>query len=41
MTISMLVRIAVADPLPVFRHGVVEILRAAGFESETPDDIFA
>ncbi|MFI5845617.1 hypothetical protein ACIA8K_38525 [Catenuloplanes sp. NPDC051500] len=37
----MLVRIAVADPLPVFRHGVVEILRDAGFESEAPDDIFA
>ncbi|MBO3742628.1 response regulator transcription factor [Actinoplanes flavus] len=37
----MLVRIAVADPLPVFRHGVVEILRDAGFESETPDDLLA
>ncbi|GAA0505405.1 DNA-binding response regulator [Paractinoplanes deccanensis] len=36
----MLVRIAVADPLPVFRHGVVEILRDAGFEPETPDDLF-
>ncbi|UQU62509.1 DNA-binding response regulator [Couchioplanes caeruleus] len=41
MTVSMLVRIAVADPLPVFRHGVVEILRDAGFQSETPDDLFA
>jgi DNA-binding NarL/FixJ family response regulator len=41
MTVSMLVRIAVTDPLPVFRHGVVEILRDAGFESETPDDILA
>ncbi|GAA0736812.1 response regulator transcription factor [Dactylosporangium roseum] len=37
----MQVRIAVTDPLPVFRHGVVEILRDAGFESETPDDLFA
>ncbi|WP_030440353.1 response regulator transcription factor, partial [Actinoplanes subtropicus] len=37
----MLVRIAVADPLPVFRHGIVEILRDAGFTSETPDDLFA
>jgi hypothetical protein len=26
----MLVRIAVADPLPVFRRGVMEILREAG-----------
>src|SRR3954454_16159526 len=37
----MLVRIAVADPLPVFRRGIVEILRDAGFESETPDDLLA
>jgi len=37
----MQVRIAVVDPLPVFRHGLVEILRTAGFESETPDDVLA
>lgn len=37
----MLVRIAVADPLPVFRHGLKEILRGAGFESEAPDDLVA
>jgi DNA-binding NarL/FixJ family response regulator len=40
-TVQMLVRIAVADPLPIFRHGVVQILRDAGFEPETPDDLFA
>lgn len=37
----MLVRIAVADPLPAFRRGLREILRDAGFESETPDDLIA
>ena len=37
----MLVRIAVADPLPVFRRGLTEILRDAGFESEAPADLFA
>ncbi|WP_433717932.1 DNA-binding response regulator [Actinoplanes sp. CA-051413] len=37
----MQVRIAVADPLPVFRYGLMEILRAAGFESETPEDLLA
>jgi DNA-binding NarL/FixJ family response regulator len=34
-------RIAVADPLPAFRRGLMEILRDAGFESETPDDLVA
>jgi DNA-binding NarL/FixJ family response regulator len=37
----MLVRIAVADPLPVFRRGVMEILREAGYEPEAPDDLLA
>jgi DNA-binding NarL/FixJ family response regulator len=37
----MLVRIAVADPLPVFRRGVMEILREAGYETEAPDDLLA
>lgn len=37
----MRVRIAVADPLPVFRHGVMTILRDAGFESDSPEDLFA
>jgi DNA-binding NarL/FixJ family response regulator len=37
----MFVRIAVADPLPIFRRGVMAILRDAGFEPETPDDPLA
>lgn len=37
----MLMRIAVADPLPVFRRGVMQILREAGYESEAPDDLLA
>jgi DNA-binding NarL/FixJ family response regulator len=37
----MRVRIAVADPLPIFRRGVMEILRDAGFEPEAPDDLLA
>ncbi|MBG0568450.1 response regulator transcription factor [Actinoplanes aureus] len=37
----MFVRIAVADPLPVFRRGVMAILRDAGFETEAPDDLVA
>lgn len=37
----MVVRIAVTDPLPVFRRGVMSILRDAGFEPEAPDDPLA
>jgi len=37
----MAVRIAVTDPLPVFRRGVMAILRDAGFEPEAPDDPLA
>jgi DNA-binding NarL/FixJ family response regulator len=37
----MRVRIAVADPLPVFRRGVMAILREAGFETDAPDDLLA
>src|SRR5688500_18020721 len=37
----MVVRIAVTDPLPVFRRGVMAILRDAGFEPEAPDDPMA
>ncbi|GAA3348467.1 hypothetical protein GCM10020358_67090 [Amorphoplanes nipponensis] len=35
----MQLRIAVADPLPVFRHGVRRILHDAGFESDAPEDL--
>jgi DNA-binding NarL/FixJ family response regulator len=37
----MSVRIAVLDPLPVFRHGIMAALGEAGFRSETPDDLMA
>jgi DNA-binding NarL/FixJ family response regulator len=37
----MQARIAVADPLPAFRRGVMEILRDAGFAPEAPDDVLA
>jgi len=36
----MFVRIAVFDPLPVYRYGMVATLRDAGLGSETPDDLF-
>jgi DNA-binding NarL/FixJ family response regulator len=34
-------RIAVRDPLPVYRRGIVALLRDSGFEVEAPDDIIA
>jgi len=37
----MRVRIAVTDPLPMFRRGVMEILREAGYEPDAPDDLLA
>src|SRR5690242_19168350 len=37
----MVVRIAVTDPLPVFRRGVMAILRDAGLEPEAPADPLA
>jgi DNA-binding NarL/FixJ family response regulator len=37
----MFVQIAVADPLPIFRRGVMAVLRDAGFDSEAPDDPLA
>ena len=37
----MSIRIAVLDPLPVFRHGIMAALGDAGFRSETPDDLMA
>jgi DNA-binding NarL/FixJ family response regulator len=35
----MRIRVAVADPVPLFRVGVMAILREAGFQSEVPDDL--
>lgn len=37
----MQARIAIADPLPAFRRGVIEILRDAGFDPEAPEDVLA
>jgi DNA-binding NarL/FixJ family response regulator len=35
----MSVRVAVFDPLPVFRHGMMAALGAAGVRSEAPEDL--
>jgi DNA-binding NarL/FixJ family response regulator len=35
----MLVHVAVSDPLPMFRHGVMATLHEAGFVSEAPEDL--
>jgi DNA-binding NarL/FixJ family response regulator len=37
----MSVRIAISDPLPVFRRGVMATLRDAGFDTDAPDDLMA
>jgi DNA-binding NarL/FixJ family response regulator len=37
----MFIRIAVFDPLPVFRRGVLAILGDAGFDADSPDDLLA
>jgi DNA-binding NarL/FixJ family response regulator len=37
----MLVRVAVFDPLPVFRYGLMEALGDVGVRSEAPDDLMA
>jgi DNA-binding NarL/FixJ family response regulator len=37
----MSVRIAVSDPLPLFRRGIMATLGDAGFEPEDPDDLLA
>ncbi|MFI0486755.1 hypothetical protein [Actinomadura sp. 9N215] len=37
----MRVRIAICDPLPVFRRGVQALLRDAGIDAEAPDDLLA
>lgn len=34
-------RVAVVDPLPMFREGVVTVLAAAGHHAETPGDVVA
>ncbi|MFI7601479.1 hypothetical protein [Actinoplanes sp. NPDC049681] len=33
------VRVAVVDPLPLFAHGLVELLRAHGREAAAPEDV--
>ncbi|MEW1585240.1 DNA-binding response regulator [Micromonospora vinacea] len=35
----MAVRVAVVDPLPMFRHGVTAVLSAAGHAVDLPDDL--
>lgn len=37
----MIARIAISDPLPAFRRGVMAILREAGFDAEAPNDLLA
>jgi DNA-binding NarL/FixJ family response regulator len=37
----MLIQIAVSDPLPVFRHGIMAVLGEAGFRPEAPEDLLA
>lgn len=37
----MVLRVAVADPLPLFRHGVRAALAEAGFDTESPEDLLA
>ncbi|WP_433202267.1 DNA-binding response regulator [Dactylosporangium sp. CS-047395] len=39
--VPTVLRIAVSDPLPSFRHGVMTLLAAAGFASEAPEDVLA
>jgi DNA-binding NarL/FixJ family response regulator len=34
-------RVAVSDPLPLFRRGVMAVLNEAGFGPESPDDLMA
>jgi DNA-binding NarL/FixJ family response regulator len=37
----MSIRIAVSDPLPVFRRGILAVLGDAGFEPRTPEELIA
>jgi DNA-binding NarL/FixJ family response regulator len=39
MTVS--IRIAVSDPLPLFRRGVMTVLGDAGFEPQTPEELLS
>lgn len=39
MTVS--IRIAVSDPLPLFRRGVMAVLGDAGFEPQTPEELLS
>ncbi|MFG1928752.1 DNA-binding response regulator [Cryptosporangium sp. NPDC048952] len=36
-----MLRVAVADPLPIFRHGVQAALAEAGFPTESPENLLA
>jgi DNA-binding NarL/FixJ family response regulator len=38
---DMPVRVAVSDPLPVYRRGIMATLGEAGFHPEAPDDLLA
>jgi DNA-binding NarL/FixJ family response regulator len=38
---TVAVRVAVVDPLPMFRHGVTAVLSAAGHPVDTPADLLA
>jgi DNA-binding NarL/FixJ family response regulator len=40
-SVTVVVRVAVIDPLPVFRHGVSAVLSGAGHTIETPVDVMA
>jgi len=37
----MVPRVAVSDPLPLFRRGVIAVLTEAGIPAESPDDLMA
>lgn len=37
----MMLRVAVADPLPLFRHGMRDVLAEVGFAVEMPEDLLA
>jgi DNA-binding NarL/FixJ family response regulator len=41
MAMSASIRIAVSDPLPVFRRGLMAVLGDAGFEPRTPEELLA
>jgi hypothetical protein len=41
MLMTASIRIAVSDPLPVFRRGLITVLGDAGFEPRTPEELLA